>query len=261
MSEQKSEGRNLAAIKKGKEHWSNKESLDIEDIAHNIAKQYTPEQFAQLPLSTMLTYVEIAGTSSSILFDTFLRTAKREYTSTFSEAERLLLERVHERLVATGLAIKEHGTEGRMITATRPADKFYVKSLPSLSTLEEIFGKEEGAKLWTLRLGSVLLVVMWESLVNLSEDTKKEKSFIKEMYQCMNGRDRQWGYYGGRGSVVNETLLFAAKHPDAEIRTAAIRSLALLGDLREICKEVSGREDFWPYAADSKTLRSTLIYP
>ncbi len=201
---------------------------------------------------------DLGGTSSVELFDTMLLAGGTDYLSHASVEERAFLEETRTRLSVRAVEIRDGGFEGKTVSTWPPFVEYRGRPLSSLADSESGDFPENNRRIWSMQLGRVLLVELWDQIVLHDLGDNKEKKFVGAMYDCLYGNDVQFGYKGDRASVVNNALLYSAS-TDAELRFTARRTVALLEMLREVVRPVAPQDQFWPYHVDSKSFSMAFV--
>lgn len=237
--------------------WGTNEKLDDNDLLWGIAHKYTLEQFSKLTFDEMLAEFNITGTSSSVLFDIMLKSGEENYLHNASESEQFFFEALRKKLKDRAQEIKENGFEGKIVTSYPPMIKFQGKSFPNLADFIEQQGDKEGNRLWAQNLGYGLLIELWDLISKSDRGDNQEKKFIRSMFDILEAGDRQFGYAGRRGSIINNALNTCTSDYGELSFTGRI-SVAFFSMLRTLCPDVGDEDCFWPYLIDAKSLRLSM---
>ena len=228
--------------------WGDFSALDPTDAVRRISGLYSFSAFAQLTFDQMLEVFDNAGTSSEKLFDTLLDHGLRCYCEQ-SPDEKTVLERLEETLSKRASDLLEKG-DGPL-TVNINLTRFHLALVHPLSELEKKFGTEQTAhakNVFILEATRYLFL----SLLNEELVQQENTAFKSALIQAPTLQERQFGYNGKRGSVVNSFLIYA-KHSTQDHSASARKIIALLGLIRKVSKRTLGPSPFWLYTVDSKT--------
>lgn len=231
--------------------------LDPEDVLFKIKQKFPRmEDFLRLSFDEMLEEFSSEGTSSKALFDLMLEKGKESYLAQHSEDASFFVE-LKQKLLSFGETTKESGAPKKVVDAYPPFVQYAAMPMMNLADLKKTHGDSQGEHLFALNLGRTLLIELWDLIAKEDTGDNEKRQFIQRMYELCYGTDRQFGYVGRRASIAINCLR-GARSDHEDDKSSARLVVALLALLREVSKEVTDREEFWPYSVDSKSFSSSL---
>lgn len=214
------------------------DELDENDVLRRILAQHTLEDFARLPFEEKMSFFTTDGTSSHELLDLFVESGLEAYLKEFPKEDEPI-QSLEKKLTERAEQIVKEGAPG--ISATIKLTQI------AIAPITKVSGETGARDVLALDLAKHLLVFALQ----------ENPSIGRPLLILPTQPERQFGYSGRRGSVVNSYLAHAGNHA-VEDYQAVLKMIALIALIRRVVRLTTQSNRFWLYEADSKMFAKEL---